>query len=349
MRKMLRVPVLTNTDMRIRIADGVIGNSQNIHRENEVIKSFGVNKVLYDRNKFPKNPLEHRHILFAGLDPYRALVILLKERSADAILCVFENTALFLLLFRHLFFFKPPIVLLEVSPRGWRLRDMVLDYVVPRVDLVIVLTNDQKKVVERNWKTKRPVKVVDWYVDEEFFKVTELPLDGYVLSVGEDVSRDFETLVAACAKINARLVLKTRKDVKISDEFRDKVLVIDKKISGKELFELYKAARVVVVPLTPTENPGGISSILEAMSVGRPVVASATGVPLHVLTDRLDGVIVPPCDVESLAAALQELLTDDALATRLGKAARKTVEARFAFPARQRKFADALHELVEDR
>ncbi len=74
-------------------------------------------------------------------------------------------------------------------------------------------------------------------------------------------------------------------------------------------------------------------SILEAMARRRPVVASAVGGIPEVLTDGLDGLLVPPADPAALAEACIRLACSPALRRELGEAGRVTVEARFSLDA----------------
>ncbi|MFF3455392.1 glycosyltransferase [Streptomyces sp. NPDC002730] len=79
-------------------------------------------------------------------------------------------------------------------------------------------------------------------------------------------------------------------------------------------------ARADVVVL-PSLEEGLSNAVMEAMAVGRPMVATAVGGTPELLCDR--GVLVPPADAEALAQGLQWMLTDRAAATRLGNAARQ--------------------------
>ncbi|MFF3247491.1 glycosyltransferase [Streptomyces sp. NPDC002870] len=78
-------------------------------------------------------------------------------------------------------------------------------------------------------------------------------------------------------------------------------------------------ARADVVVL-PSLEEGLSNAVMEAMAVGRPVVATAVGGTPELLRDR--GVLVPPADTEALAQGLQWMLTDRAAATQLAKSAR---------------------------
>jgi glycosyltransferase involved in cell wall biosynthesis len=70
-------------------------------------------------------------------------------------------------------------------------------------------------------------------------------------------------------------------------------------------------------------------SILEAMGHGRPVIAFNTGTACEIIEDRKTGLLVPKGDVEALADAIQQLITDVEAARRMGEEARRAVKKRF--------------------
>ncbi len=87
------------------------------------------------------------------------------------------------------------------------------------------------------------------------------------------------------------------------------------------------AADVFALPIIRDQGADGLpNTLLEAMSAGRPIVASrVAGVP-DVIHDGQHGLIVPDRDAPALAAAIIRLLDDQALAARLGAAARRRIE-----------------------
>jgi glycosyltransferase involved in cell wall biosynthesis len=68
---------------------------------------------------------------------------------------------------------------------------------------------------------------------------------------------------------------------------------------------------------------------LEAMACGVPAVASRVGGLPEVVTDGVDGYLVPVDDTQAVAEAALRLLEDAELHARVAAAARRTAETRF--------------------
>jgi glycosyltransferase involved in cell wall biosynthesis len=73
-------------------------------------------------------------------------------------------------------------------------------------------------------------------------------------------------------------------------------------------------------------------ALLEAAACGVPIVASRAGGMPEAVEDGVTGYLIAPGDSRALADRLDRLLTDRALAQRLGAAGRRRVEQRFAVP-----------------
>jgi glycosyltransferase involved in cell wall biosynthesis len=67
-----------------------------------------------------------------------------------------------------------------------------------------------------------------------------------------------------------------------------------------------------------TEGLG--TSLLDAMAAAKPIVATATGGIPEVVVDGVTGILVPPRDDASMAAAIVQLLKDAALRQQMGYA-----------------------------
>jgi glycosyltransferase involved in cell wall biosynthesis len=91
--------------------------------------------------------------------------------------------------------------------------------------------------------------------------------------------------------------------------------------------ELLAAMDVFVLS---SHDEGMSNAIMEAMSVGRPIVATDVGGAPEMIEHGVGGLLVPPKVVEPLAAAIQRMLDDPAAAEAMGAVARRTVESRFS-------------------
>ncbi len=78
----------------------------------------------------------------------------------------------------------------------------------------------------------------------------------------------------------------------------------------------------VLVHASTLPEPFG-QVVIEGMAAGLPVVAAAAGGPLEIITDDVDGILVPPDDPDALARALVRLAEDPQLRSRLGDRARR--------------------------
>ena len=91
-----------------------------------------------------------------------------------------------------------------------------------------------------------------------------------------------------------------------------------------ELVEVYRSADAVLFPVAWAE-PWGLVP-LEAMALGRPVVATGRGGSGEYLADRHNALLFDAGDADGLAAALRSLAGDPALRERLRKGGRETAE-----------------------
>lgn len=101
------------------------------------------------------------------------------------------------------------------------------------------------------------------------------------------------------------------------------------------------------VAVLPSYREAQGLSILEAMALSRPVVASAVGGIPEMIEDDRTGLLVPPRDAGALAAAIVRLLTDHPYADTLAKAAQNLVHDRFCVELMVRAIETIYDESVE--
>ncbi|MCX7911602.1 MAG: glycosyltransferase family 4 protein [Dehalococcoidales bacterium] len=111
-----------------------------------------------------------------------------------------------------------------------------------------------------------------------------------------------------------------------------------------DLPRYYHTADIVCFPNIGWESFGVV--LLEAMSVGKPIVASAIDGFRSVLSDGVEGITVPPRNVEKLAGAILELIRDEGLRHRMGQAGRLKVQ-QYDWALLARRILDVYRDVLE--
>jgi sugar transferase (PEP-CTERM/EpsH1 system associated) len=116
--------------------------------------------------------------------------------------------------------------------------------------------------------------------------------------------------------------------------------IIEEKIASAGIADVVwlPGARTDIADIMQTFSVFALSSIaegtpvtiLEAMSVGLPVVATHVGGIPALVMDRITGILVPPNDPAAMAVAIATYIRQPALATRHGAAGRERIEKQYS-------------------
>ena len=135
----------------------------------------------------------------------------------------------------------------------------------------------------------------------------------YLIEAFKQVKRELPESRLIVAGPGTRLRNKYEKYVKrngLSD------IVFTGRVSSDKLPNYYKTADIFCSPATGRESFGIV--LLEAMSVGTPVIASNIDGYASVLTHNAEGLLVPPKDKKSLSQALIYLMNNESLRHQMG-------------------------------
>ena len=274
----------------------------------------------------PWNPFARGHPFWRSLDPARAFWAAFSRRDATAIVSHGESGALVPLLLRP-FTGKKVFVIHDVDHANWRPRKYLQAFVIPRADRMLTATRAQQNYLSRLYTLRSPPCLVGPRIDDSFSSSSGAPPEDYVLAVGNDAARDFGMLAEAVAPLDLSLRLLTRRPVDIPPEARCRVERITRHVSFTELRDLYDQARFVLLPLKERMSPGGMTSLLEAMAMGKAVVMTFSSGVVEFVEDGVTGIVVPLGDAAAFRAAVERLWGDPALAEAMGRAARRRFEA----------------------
>lgn len=98
-------------------------------------------------------------------------------------------------------------------------------------------------------------------------------------------------------------------------------------VTGSAKEKLLAEAAVYVLPSYSEGLPMGL---LEAMASGLPVVATTVGGIPDLVSDRVEGLLIPPGDCDAFADAIDELLRNPELRKSMGAAGLKKVRAEYS-------------------
>ena len=150
----------------------------------------------------------------------------------------------------------------------------------------------------------------------------------FILAIGNDNSRDWETLIDSWDKSLPRLKIVTSKPLNIN---KSNIQIIketgEKFLTDKQIRSLYNGSRLVVVPLKETIQPSGQSVCLQAMSCGKPVIISKiSGLWDYSKLIHKENVFLTQSENSSLLnESIKELLSDKNLQEKLSKNGRELV------------------------
>jgi len=143
---------------------------------------------------------------------------------------------------------------------------------------------------------------------------------------GGRIHRDYAMLVHALAGGPYRAIVVSDRE---HPEFSHNSNVqLYQNISLDEFYGLLAKSRIVVLPLEHRPFSIGQTVLLEAMAMGKPVVATRTAGTIDYIEDQKSGILVAPADVSALRDAVELLMMDEELRIRIGDHAKQTVRDR---------------------
>lgn len=312
--------------------------------------------VVYDDTAGSKARFERIWRLF-GLTRNVRLQILqwFKHGRVDLVYAPTYSMARCFGILKVLGLFRPRIVAIAHFP----LKSNIVDRIALRgISRLLYLSRLAQRSIEENFPATR-VKgaYIGWAPDLDFYDRFvmgrkdapdhQVPENGILLvSAGKD-HRDYETLVggAAKAKGNFRLeIIGPHLERFIPDE---RVRVISSPNSGnplsfEELMARYMEAEAILIPLHHMERVGGLTSLLDALALSKPVLCTRNpGIDIDIESIGC-GCWLDPGDVDGWARAIDDIVANPDYAREMGVKGRRFAEQYLSL----RRFGSILEEAV---
>jgi glycosyltransferase involved in cell wall biosynthesis len=198
------------------------------------------------------------------------------------------------------------------GPESFKLR--VLGFCWKQASKIICISKEQIEDFVACDIPKEKLSYIPYGVDADYFKMKKSSED-YIVSVGRDRGRDYETLLAVAEKCDHSFVIvASRNGVLPERNFPSNVEVrYDRPLS--EIRELYRHARLAVVPSKDQALPegsdcSGQTVILDALSAGLPVIATERSWIRDYFVPGVDLEVVKPADSNELSKEIETLWND---------------------------------------
>jgi glycosyltransferase involved in cell wall biosynthesis len=211
-----------------------------------------------------------------------------------------------------------------------------------QIDRVLVHSGNQVPAIAAlKAVPKTKLAVVPYGVDTAFWSPQDDCAEELMVASAGREHRDYRTLVSSMPPDVALTIADhspftpdaTREDPDTWPPGTERVA-----LDPLQLRSLYGRAAVVVVPVVESPMPAGITTLLEAMSMGKAVVVTETPALRGVVRDGLTGVTVRPGDTTGMRRAIEALLSSPSMRQALGNRARQVAVDHYGVDV----YADAL-------
>jgi glycosyltransferase involved in cell wall biosynthesis len=176
---------------------------------------------------------------------------------------------------------------------------------------------------------------------------------GYILSVGRE-RRDYDTLLTALQGIDLRSTI-VASGIRDSGEYNNLSSTVAavpvtvrllRHVSYVELRDLYAGCLFTVLPVHDVEYPAGVTAIIEAMAMGKTVIATRSRGIREYVEDGVTGLWARNGDANDLRERILYLWNNPDVAQRMGAEARKRVAARIDLSGYIKNLASMLSSLA---
>ena len=202
-------------------------------------------------------------------------------------------------------------------------------------DTIFVYARTQKNAAKNLGISESRLKRIPFHADEKFYApVPSAFVNPHQISAAGLEWRDYPTLLRAVQGLSGETTQITVKLAAASpwSKHTNETEKIDlpanvsaRRYEYNELRDLYAQSAFVAVPLYENDFQAGVTTLLEAMAMGKPVIITQTTGQTDVITNGENGITVPPGDANAWQEAILHLQGDAALREYLGQNARRWV------------------------
>lgn len=289
----------------------------------------------------------------------QALNSLRRISDYDLVFATTDSTGLPMAFLKRLGLIKIPLVMASqglsqsLARRGWNWAFRLHKWSLQAVAHVVYYGWAEGEQLRRAFGV--PEDRLSWIpigVDVSFFTPpyvadAGVAVEDVILSVGLDMCRDYPLLFQVARRLPFRFRIVASRQHAIPREIPPNVeLLFDRPLD--EIRRWYASSRIVVLPVKPSTYSFATTTLLECLSMEKPVIVSRTDAvgtldDGYRLKDGLHCVFVPVGDADAISRAINHLWKHPRWGDAIGKRGRRLVEQQYS----SRAFATRLATLFQ--
>ena len=233
-------------------------------------------------------------------------------RGTDVVFCANDAVSVAVLIWKKLGFVRAEVVVLlhglaellkDIKHRG--ALERFVGSLLAQAGAVLTLSDAAANALAQRFGVSRSrMKTVRFGIDRDFWKPLDAAVSGeYVLSIGNDFNRDYDTLIEAVPSDRELVVVTRRPLAPRSTRLRQL-----NGLSDLEVLALYQHARYVVIPNVKLANQSaGISCCFQAIACGKVLIVADSPALREVMTEGVHCYYYEPESPESLKVVLAQV------------------------------------------
>ncbi len=212
----------------------------------------------------------------------------------------------------------------------WRMKQSLRRFALRRVATVIVFSEGERHLYSRELEIPLArVQFVPFHTN--ILEPRFAPLGQYGFAAGKSL-RDFKTFFEAVDPLDMPFVVVADR-ASVAHLRKPKNVELHCDIPRAKYLELLEGAQMVVIPLKAEYRSTGQVVVLEAASLGKPVIASDVIGVRDYITHGVTGLLVEPANPQAMREAIRLLSSDQAMRQQLAETAMERVYRDHTFPA----------------
>jgi len=176
---------------------------------------------------------------------------------------------------------KPPLHIIQdfhidltQTHRLYRLQIALLKLAIPGIDYFCCTSTEEEAIYHRMFNIPRSrISFLPLAQSPDDFEESSYPEQDYIFSYGRS-DRDFDTLIRSVSVLKLKTYILSQK-YKPRVPVPENVCLIRDYVSSKEMAKWIASSRIVVLPLKDYRVSAGQISMLEVMSLGKPLIITS--------------------------------------------------------------------------